>query len=1178
MKKKAALSGATRTVYINQQPPPPTPAAPPSPSLGSDDASPSPPPPTPPPNLPRYATNKVTTAKYTVVTFLPKNLFEQFRRLANFYFLCLAIIHSTIDSPVSPLTSILPLLFVVSVTAVKQAYEDWLRHREDDKVNNAPATVLRDGQAKRVKWHQIHVGDVIKVSNREEFPCDLLLLTSSDPEGKCDVTTANLDGETNLKVFACPSETRDLQNEYDLWNLRATVQCQLPHANLYDFKGRLDVYRGDERPDTTSLATDNLLLRGARLRNTAWVYGVCIYTGKDTKMALNSKIKSNKFSTIDKSMNYFLVFFFVFMVFEIVLCTLLKYQVFNQEVIDSMWYLGPQSNVTETAVTAKDVYQDSVSFLVIFSYIIPVSLYVTLEIEKFLGTLFLQWDEEVTGTGEDEAPKVNTSDLNEEPGQMEFLFSDKTGTLTENIMTFRRCSVNGRSYVDADGRLHSATTAEGEDGVGEEITQMTDELVAFLVTLALCHTVQVTAKAAPEQELAVMKASEESVELQELGPEYHASSPDEKALVEACARYGVVFLGKREDKLSLNVSGETRTYTRLQILDFDSDRKCMSVVVREEWSGRLWLLTKGAESSVLRRCHVASEDEQRSHDATAAHIDDYAMLGLRTLAVGRREISDKQYKEFAGQLFKARSVLEDREAAVRKVTDLMEAKLTLLGATGVEDLLQEGVQETLEALRVAGIKVWVLTGDKVETAVNIAYSCGHFKKFMTVLTLTGLQDPEHAAARLQQCTEETQAEGSYGLVVDGASLVLLLDHLADEFYELSRVCWAVVCCRMSPSQKAETVKLVKNSKDSPRCAAVGDGANDVSMIQEAHFGIGVMGKEGRQAVRCADVGLAQFRFLQKLFFVHGHWNYIRMSTFVNYSFYKNLAFNTPMVFYSGWSAYSTQSVYEGFILVSFNMTCTFLPVLAYGLFEQNLPADLLMARPHIYKRLAGNSSLTWTRFLKWSIFGLWHAVVMYFGLMLACDDDTCGLPHGQTPDLYLFGMAMGTLCTCVVNFKITIEANHFNVMYILSMVITLVGYGILYIIYCGIGVEPFVKFGIFGVYYRMFENAALNLACLVLGVICLLPDLLDKIYRHSTDHEMRQWRWMQEQKRKGKWKERSSTLSEGKDNMGFHPEGKFLSTWLEAVEKEEKTSDGLNDGEEADDGTTMKNGVPFTEL
>lgn len=995
----------------------------------------------------------------------------------------------------SPTTSILPLVFVVTVTAVKQGYEDWLRHREDNKVNNAPATVLRDGKVKEVRNQDIVVGDVVKVSDEEGFPCDLLLLMSSNPEAKCEVTTANLDGETNLKTFVCPGETEHLHTPEDLWDMRAVVECQLPHANLYDFKGSLEVYRGNSQPAKTPLATDNLLLRGARLRNTAWVYGVAVYTGKETKMALNLKMTSAKFSTVEKTMNYYLVFYLTLLVLEIIVSTLIKYFVYDYPFRKDHWYL-PVS--TEEDVAVKEIVQDTFSFLVIYNYVIPISLYVTLELQKFIGAMFLEWDDELRGGEGNERCKCNTSDLNEELGQVKYLFTDKTGTLTENTMYFRQCSVDGIKYVSTDGEIQMLN--EGNNRASA-VSPWPTALEDFLVTLALCHTVQVTSKSKAKEEVSVISRGD-GMQMVDLSQRYQASSPDEKALVEACASFGVVFEGQHKDTLHLTVQGHSRTYTRLQVLDFDSDRKCMSVVVREERSGRLWLLTKGAESSVLRRCRVHSDHDQRLHDATATHIDDYALAGLRTLAVGRRELSDQQYQFFATQLSQARMMMEGREEAVRKVMDQMEAELNLLGATGVEDLLQEGVQETLESMRMAGIKVWVLTGDKVETAVNIAYSCGHFKRFMTVLSLTGLQDAQHAAERLQQCTQESQDEGNYGLVVDGSSLQILLDNLKDDFYSVCSRCIAVVCCRMSPKQKAETVRLVKKSKERPVCAAIGDGANDVSMIQEAHVGLGVMGKEGRQAVRCADFAFAQFRFLKKLLLVHGHWYYVRVSTLVQYSFYKNVAFVTSQLFYAIWNAFSTQSVYDSMVLTLYNVTFTALPVIIYGIFDQNLPASLLMEKPHLYKNNADNAGLAVPRFMKWTLLGLWHCCVMYFGLVLTCADDTCGLPNGQTSDMYLFGTTLVSICVIVTNFKLILEVRSFNQIFFWSMVITLLGYAALMLIYNGILIDFFANYGEFWTYYRMFESGSLMLASILLTVTCLIPDVIDQVILASRDERV----------------------------------------------------------------------------
>ncbi|XP_071540026.1 phospholipid-transporting ATPase IF-like [Panulirus ornatus] len=1042
--------------------------------------------------VPRYQRNRIKTSKYSVISFVPKNLFEQFRRIANLYFLCVAIIQLSIESPVSPMTSLLPLVVVITVTAVKQAYEDWLRHCEDTKVNNAPSRVLRDGVITNVRTRDIEVGDIVEVSSDEQFPCDLLLVMSSDPECKCYVTTANLDGETNLKTFVSPQETRHLSFVDDLWKFRAIIECQLPHANLYDFTGRLEVYRGNAEPARAPLGTENLLLRGARLKNTTTVYGVAIYTGKDTKMALNSKMVNKKFSTVEKSMNNFLVFFLVVLLLEVLVCTVIKYQVYDIPMMKRMWYLGIPVDMT---VTARDIVQDSFSFLIIFNYIIPISLYVTLEMQKFVGAMFIEWDDELKCSKTGERSKCNTSDLNEELGQVQYLFTDKTGTLTENCMNFRQCSVHGVKYADVDGEIQELS--ERNSDTTQPLHAWPVELETFLETLALCHTVQVTLNSSAEVEDPMNKTGIK------LSKEYQAASPDEKALVEACARFGVVFDGQLGDKLHLTVRGQTRVFKQLQVLEFDSDRKCMSVVVRDEASERIWLLTKGAESSVLRRCRVRTADEHAVHDATLTHINHYAMVGLRTLAVAKRELSNQQYKDLSCQLSEAKQMLEGREEAVKEVMNRMEAELSLLGATGVEDLLQEGVQETLEALRVAGIKVWVLTGDKVETAVNIAYSCGHFKKFMTILSLTGLQDPEHAASTLQQCHQESEEDCFYGLVVDGTSLQMLLDHHRKEFYRLCRRCTAVVCCRMSPRQKAETVRLVKKSKESPVCAAIGDGANDVSMIQEAHVGLGVMGKEGRQAVRCSDFAFARFKFLKKVLLVHGHWYYVRVSTLVQYFFYKNAAFITPQIFFAVWNAFSTQSVYDSLSLTLYNITFTSLPVLVYGLFEQNLPPAVLMDRPQLYRSNANNAAMSWLNFFRWTAFALWHTSVMYFGLMLVCMGDTCGLPYGQTSDLNLFGTTLVSICVFVVNLKLVLVARYLTQFFLWSLVITAVGYATVCLLYQGFLIELFENFDVYWIYYRMFESSALMLASVLLGVVCLLPDLLEQVYWASRDERMK---------------------------------------------------------------------------
>ncbi|XP_046454878.1 phospholipid-transporting ATPase IF-like [Daphnia pulex] len=1050
-----------------------------------------------------FTDNEIVSSKYTALNFLPKNLFEQFRRIANFYFLCIAIIQIVSDSPTSPITSILPLIFVVIVTAVKQGYEDFLRHLNDRQVNEQLIDVVRNGELQKVKSKNIVVGDVLRIEDDDSFPCDLVLLSSSYAEGKCYLTTANLDGETNYKMKSCPKLTRDFNDAQKLDRLRAHIECQQPNVNLYQFVGTLTVYANRIVPEdssellrhqntdidaggVTSLGLDNLLLRGARLKDTEYVYGCAVYTGQDTKLGLNSLLTNNKFSTVEKSMNYFLLAFLVLLILEIALCTMQKY-LYQPQLTDA-FYLGALP-----PTTFGRVMQDVASFLIIFNYVIPISLYVTLEMQKFLGTIFFVWDDDLYCPVADERALCNTSDLNEELGQVEYLLTDKTGTLTENCMEFRQCSIFGFKYVEDDSVLMRATDNSAIHL--ERVEEFESEIEDFFITLALCHTVTITGKNKNKNKLKVSRASavvepdgfeNAAFQFHRGDYDYQASSPDEKALAEACQRLDVVYCGETNDICKIMYQGEERLYRRLHILEFDSDRKRMSVIVQFP-DESIWLLCKGAESTVLPRCVFGPIPE------TESHIKDYAMMGLRTLAIAVRPITPEYYEEITVQLDKARQALSNREEEVSKVCDIIESEMTLLGATGVEDQLQDGVPETLESLRAAGIKVWVLTGDKLETAVNIAHSCGHFKRGMELLILSDPDKTEETLDELEKRVNERN-DCHFGMVVDGQSLAVALKHHRGMFGDIAKRCEAVVCCRMSPIQKAEVVKLVKGFPGKPITAAIGDGANDVSMIQEAHIGLGLMGKEGRQAVRCADFAFARFRFLRKVLLVHGHWYYWRVSTLVQYFFYKNIAFITPVVFFTVHSAYSTQPVYDAFFLTFYNILFTSLPILIYGLFEQNFTAPQLLEHLHLYKDIAKNARMSWGQFFKWNLLGLWHAVVLYFGCYLLWQYDPAFFGTGITLDYWSFGTLIYHAVIFVVSIKLIIESRYWTALFVFSILISILGFIGLTFLYSGIVIESLENEHMLFVYVTLLSSGPSWLFTLFAVGTALLPDILVAIW------------------------------------------------------------------------------------
>lgn len=424
----------------------------------------------------------------------------------------------------------------------------------------------------------------------------------------------------------------------------------------------------------------------------------------------------------------------------------------------------------------------------------------------------------------------------------------------------------------------------------------------FLLAIAVCNTVQVEKKDHQEknhQEKNPIKDEEETLT-------YAADSPDEKALVEACNRFGISVIDSSEKTCDIRVGDRVRKYKKLEIFPFDSSRKRMSVVVEDE-EGKMSLVCKGADSEMRRLLATGKVNE------TYQHIDEYAGHGLRTLVVASRSVSKDEYESAKKEIEEARQSMEDRKEAVSRAQGEMEMNLNLLGATAVEDRLQDGVGETIQDLKEAGIKVWLLTGDKLETALSVAYSCGLIDNTMTRLHLSRQSNPDACgetvsryATIVQDIDPATESGQRCALIVDGRSLHFALKFHIDKFRLVCERCLIVLCCRMSPIQKAEVVHMIKVSKNSPVTAAIGDGANDVSMIQEAHVGFGLMGKEGRQAVNAADFAFSRFRFLKRVLLVHGNLFYNRVSTLIHYFFYKNVAFVTPQFLYSFYNAFSSQ--------------------------------------------------------------------------------------------------------------------------------------------------------------------------------------------------------------------------------------------------------------------------------
>uniref|UniRef100_A0A7N6C479 Phospholipid-transporting ATPase n=1 Tax=Anabas testudineus TaxID=64144 RepID=A0A7N6C479_ANATE len=1037
---------------------------------------------------PKFCDNRIVSSKYTVWNFLPKNLFEQFRRIANFYFLIIFLVQvMTVDTPTSPVTSGLPLFFVITVTAIKQGYEDWLRHKADSEVNKYPVTVLEDGRRIRKESEKIKVGDVVEVEEDETFPCDLILLQSSRDDGTCFVTTASLDGESNHKThYTVPDAEKDLET------LNATIECEQPQPDLYKFVGRMHIYRNNQEPTVRSVGPENLLLKGATLKNTQKISGVAVYTGMETKMALNYQGKSQKRSAVEKSINAFLLVYLCILVSKALVCTTLKYVWQSKPGQDEPWYNEKTQREKDTNQYLK-MFTDFLSFMVLFNFIIPVSMYVTVEMQKFLGSLFITWDKDFFDPEIKEGALVNTSDLNEELGQVEYVFTDKTGTLTQNNMEFIECCIDGiqYSYHDNSSEVDGFCVTDGP------VSKLQEEL--FLRALCLCHTVQV--KESTEQG-------------------FIASSPDEVALVKGAMRYGFTFLGLESKTMKiLNSNNDIEMYELLHVLNFDPVRRRMSVIVRSR-SGETLLFCKGADSSIFPR--VRQEEVERIR----MHVERNATEGYRTLCVAYKYLSADEYAQADAGLREARLALQDRDEKLMAVYNQVETDMSLIGATAVEDRLQEQAAETMEALQGAGMKVWVLTGDKMETAKSTCYACRLFQRNTELLELT-VRTLEDGGRRREERLHELLIEyhkkavqdappvragvtsQDYGFIIDGATLSMVLNSASDSnsslyknlFLQICQNCTAVLCCRMAPLQKAQIVKMVKNSKGSPITLSIGDGANDVSMILEAH--VGIKGKEGRQAVRNSDYAIPKLKHLKKLLLAHGHLYYVRIAHLVQYFFYKNLCFILPQFLYQFFCGYSQQPLYDAAYLTMYNICFTSMPILAYSLLEQHICIGALLDNATLYRQIAKNAMLRWGPFIYWTLLGTFHGLVFFFGVRFLFSNPALQ-DNGQVFGNWSYGTIVFTVLVFTVTLKLALDTRHWT--WINHFVIwgSLAFYVFFSFFWGGI-IWPFLRQQrLYFVFANMLSSVSAWLVIILLILLSLLPEILFGVFRKPRGPHSRQ--------------------------------------------------------------------------
>ena len=1073
-----------------------------------------------------FKKNKINTRKYNWVTFIPHALLIQFARPANIYFLISAILNCIPQiSPISPVTAILPLIIVLAVSLIREAIEDCQRASLDRQQNKEPTLSYRNNKWTETISGDLDIGEIVLVAQDQTFPADLILIDSKLNDGLCFIETATLDGEKTLKQKESPKELAGKlkgggEMPIEGFSITGHVITDPPNQDLYLLSKIMKLNYNGGPEMTIPLSAKQLLLKGAKLKNTPWIVGITVYVGHDCKIMKNAKDPVTKYSSLERLMNFGLVSIFILQAILCILAAILRGTYYHHNDLDD--YDRNPSGFGYTKYSyGVESFLNYFTYMLLLNTLIPISLIITLEIVKLIQGAFMRCDKSAYSHIRKRWLTPNSVSLNEECGLVKYIFSDKTGTLTCNKMNFKYCVIGDVCYQFLRGTNEEQSKEEQDfrekeniipfnkydmykasQGLNDALTDSSykgfimksdqdpntslnlenakDLIENYWYALSLCHSCTV-------------HINEEGEE------EYICVSPDSIELVKTAKLQGFHLIESDNASIKKIKLGEDESKTAeiefIYLIEFSSDRKRETVIVKDK--GVIKLYCKGADSIIKAR--VSPNTPQQILKQGEYYVDKFSKHGYRTLFISMKILSQEELDSFLNEVRIASTSLDNKDELLTLAYEKIEKNLNIIGATIVEDKLQDNVPETIRDLHMANIKIWMLTGDKMDTAENIAKSCNLINEEMTVFRLCGNKNSGfddaitsvtdfHLKFREFKGRYDSMAQpGKFAILIDEKMLAKILPESQDSskekigigksinnwlkstlstlgdkqesnhdnmeidkddeeklFMMIAKDASSVICCRVSPSQKSKVVLMMKRFYPGAVTLAIGDGGNDVPMIMEAHIGVGIYGEEGMRAVQSSDYAIGEFQFLRSLLLCHGRTNYIRNAECVSYFFYKNFSFTLSQFIYGFYCNFTGQTIVDDWFISFYNLLFTSLPLGARALLDHDVnPYDGTICNrmlPFLYAENREHPIFTIPKFFLHLLRGAIHCVINFFFIIYLYDEDSVN-SDGQMGGLWFLSVNLFTSVLLVVTFDLMIFTRyHTWINFVILLVITFIAY------------------------------------------------------------------------------------------------------------------------------------------